>query len=102
MVYLQVTLRIAEANRAAVAAIYQKYKEPFLDTIAGARTKELLVRNEDVQVLHGFVSQEDASAYLRSALFTAGVVADLKPLLDADPEVRIYRSHLSACLMPVC
>jgi len=91
MVYLQITLKIAEANRAAAAGIYQKYKGPFLDTIAGAKSKELLVRNEDVQVLHGFVSQEDASAYLQSELFTTDVVAGLKPLLDADPEVRIYQ-----------
>jgi len=42
-------------------------------------------------VLHGFVSQEDASAYLQSELFTTDVVAGLKPLLDADPEVRIYQ-----------
>ncbi|WP_256367527.1 hypothetical protein [Duganella vulcania] len=37
MAYLQITLKIANANRAAAAAVYQKYKAPFLDTIAGAR-----------------------------------------------------------------
>lgn len=91
MVYLQITLKIADANRAAAANIYQKYKAPFLNTIAGAKSKELLEREEDVQVLHGFDSQKNASAYLESALFTADVVGALKPLLDAAPDVRIYQ-----------
>jgi hypothetical protein len=91
MVYLQITLKIANANRVAAAGIYQKFKAPFLDTIPGAKSKELLVRDEDVQVLHGFDSQENASAYLQSGLFTADVVGGLKPLLDDAPDVRIYQ-----------
>lgn len=91
MVYLQITLRIAAANRAAAAGIYQKYKVLFLDTIAGASSKELLVRDDDVQVLHGFDTLENAAAYLQSELFTADVVGGLSPLLDAAPDVRIYQ-----------
>ena len=91
MIYLQITLKIAAANRSAAAGIYQKYKAPFLDTIAGAKSKELLVRDEDVQVLHGFDTIENANAYLQSELFTADVVGGLKPLLDAAPDVRIYQ-----------
>lgn len=91
MVYLQITLKIADANRSAAAGIYQKYKMPFLDTITGAKSKELLVRDEDVQVLHGFDSAENAKAYLQSELFTADVVAGLAPLLDTEPDVRIYQ-----------
>ncbi|MEM5389663.1 hypothetical protein VSR68_39875 [Paraburkholderia phymatum] len=91
MVYLQITLKIASANRAAAAGVYEKYKAPFLNTIAGAKSKELLVRDEDVQVLHGFDSEANANAYLQSELFTADVVGGLKPLLDAAPDVRIYR-----------
>lgn len=68
-----------------------QYKAPFLNTITGAKSKELLVRDEDVQVLHGFDSKENAIAYLQSGLFTADVVGGLKPLLDAAPEVRIYQ-----------
>ena len=90
MVYLQITLKIADANRAAAAGIYQKYKAPFLDTVGGAKSKELLVRDEDVQVLHGFDSEANAKDYLESELFTADVVGDLRPLLDAAPDVRIY------------
>lgn len=91
MVYLQITLKIAHANRTAAAGIYEKYKAPFLNTIAGAKSKQLLVRDEDIQVLHGFDTTESANAYLRSELFTADVVGGLDPLLDAGPDVRIYQ-----------
>jgi hypothetical protein len=92
MAYLQITLKIAPDNRAAAAGVYQRYKAPFLDTIAGAKSKELLVRDEDVAVLHGFDTTEQANAYLRSRLFSADVVGALKPLLDAEPDVRIYQA----------
>ncbi|MHB2080387.1 hypothetical protein [Pseudomonas asiatica] len=92
MVYLQITLQIAPANRGTAAGVYEKYKAPFLNTIPGARSKELLVRDEDVQVLHGFESAQHAAAYLQSELFTADVVANLKPLLEAAPDVRIYQT----------
>lgn len=92
MVYLQITLKIANANRAAAAGIYEKYKAAFLNTVAGAKAKELLVRDDDVQVLHGFDSLDNANAYLQSALFNADVVEALKPLLDAAPDVRIYQA----------
>jgi hypothetical protein len=42
MVYLQITLKIAHANRPAAADVYQRYKAPFLKTIAGAKSKELI------------------------------------------------------------
>ncbi len=92
MVYLQITLKVAPANRPAAAGVYQRYKAPFLDTIAGAKSKELLVRDEDVEVLHGFETAEQANAYLKSRLFTSDVVGALKPLLDAEPDVRIYKA----------
>ena len=88
--YLQITLKIDEKNRAAAAQVYSKYRTPFLTTIAGATSKELLVRPEDVQVLHGFASTEQAEAYLKSPLFQNDVVKELSPVLAAPPEVRIY------------
>lgn len=88
--YLEITLKIEPANRAAAAAVYSKYKQPFLDTIPGALSKQLLVRDEDVVVLHGFDTTQHASAYLTSALFTGDVVGALKPLLAASPDVKIY------------
>jgi len=93
MIYLQITLKIADANRAAAAAIYRAYKAPFLNTIAGAKSKELLVRAQDVQVMHGFDSLENANAYLAGDMFTADVAGSLKPLLDAAPDIRIYQSY---------
>ncbi len=92
MVYLQITLKIATANRPAAAGVYQRYKAPFLSKIAGAKSKELLVREDDVQVLHGFDTAEQANAYLKTDLFTSDVVQALKPLLDAAPDVRIYQA----------
>jgi hypothetical protein len=88
--YLEITLSIDEANRANAAGVYNKYKAPFLKDIKGATSQELLVRTEDVQVLHGFESVEDAQAYLGSELFTNDVVVELKPYLKGNPDVRIY------------
>ena len=51
--YLEITMKIDEANRPAAAKVYNDYRQPFLDTIEGALTKDLLIRDEDVQVLHG-------------------------------------------------
>jgi hypothetical protein len=90
MAYLEITLKVAAANRAAAAGVYTQYKGPFVSKVDGAKSKELLVRDEDVQVLHGFDTADQARAYLESELFQSGVVAGLKPLLQADPEVRIY------------
>ena len=92
MVYLQINLKIAPDKRSAAAGVYQRYKAPFLDTIAGAKSKELLVRDDDVQVLHGFDTAEHATAYLKTPLFTSDVVGALQPLLDTAPDVRIYQA----------
>lgn len=88
--YLEVTMKIPAANRAAAAKVYTDYRQPFLDTIPGAQTKQLLIRDEDVQVLHGFDSVEHAQAYLNSEMFTKHVFPGLKPTWEGDPEVRIF------------
>lgn len=88
--YLEITMKIDGANRPAAAKIYGDYRQPFLDTIEGALTKNLLVRDEDVQVLHGFDSVEHAQAYLSSPLFKDDVFVGLKPLWSAEPDVKIY------------
>ncbi len=88
--YLEISLDIKPENRAAAAGVYLKYKAPFLEQIQGALSKELLIRTEDVQVLHGFSSEEEASKYLSSDLFGQDVVNALKPFLEANPEVRVY------------
>ncbi len=91
--YLQITLKVADKNREAAAGVYTKYKAPFLNEIDGAESKALLVRDEDVQVLHGFSNKEAAESYLKTEMFSNDVVSELGPLLDADPEIRIYEAH---------
>ena len=88
--YIEITMKISVTDRANAGAVYQKYKQPFLTSIPGAKSKELLIRDEDVQVLHGFSSRAEAENYLKSSLFTADVVGALKPYLLAGPEIRIY------------
>jgi hypothetical protein len=90
MAYLEITLQINADNRAVAVEVYKMYKQPFLSRISGAKSKELLVREDDVQVLHGFGAAADAKAYLESAIFNDNVVVGLKPLLAAAPEIRIY------------
>jgi hypothetical protein len=89
MAYLEITLQIDPKDRDA-AAVYSKNKPQFLADVPGAQSKNLLVRDEDVQVLHGFDSVTHANDYLASNLFTADVVRELGPLLQADPEIRIF------------
>jgi len=88
--YLEITLNVKEENRPTAGGVYAKYKAPFLEQIKGATSKDLLMRGDDVQVLHGFESTADAEAYLTTEIFTNDVVGELKPLLESDPEIRIY------------
>ncbi len=87
---LEITMRVSDTNRPKAGAVYAKYKPPFLATVPGAASKELLLRKEDVQVLHTFDSLAHAEAYLSNPLFGVDVVTELKPLLQTEPEIRIY------------
>lgn len=93
MACLQITLQIQPEDRAAAADVFQRFRQPFLDQIEGAVSKGLLVRDEDVQVLHRFETRQHAESYLTSDLFNKGVVVGLSPLLKAAPEVRIYTAN---------
>lgn len=88
--YLEITMKIDNSNREKAGKVYFDYREPFLKEIKGALTKELLIRDEDVQVIHGFDSVENAKAYLESQLFLKDVFVSLKPLLSGEPDVKIY------------
>jgi hypothetical protein len=88
--FLEITLTIAPEQRAAAGGVYAKYREPFLSTIVGAQSKQLLIRADDVQVLHGFDSKGNAERYLQSPLFQNDVVTALTPYLRGVPEIRIY------------
>lgn len=89
--YLEITLTIDGIDRAGVTAVYSLYKEPFLQTVKGALSKELLTHTASVQVLHGFDSFEHAQEYLMSDLFNQDVVTSLKPyLIKGEPDIKIY------------
>ena len=88
--YLEITMKINEANRPAAARVYSEYRGPFLEKVPGALTKELLIRDQDVQVLHGFDSIAHAEAYLKSEMFNNDIFPGLAPLWSADPDVKIY------------
>lgn len=90
LAYLEITLLVNDENRPAAAALYSKYKQPFLNQIDGALSKELLLRTDDIQVIHGFETEEAANAYLQSTLFSTDIVGELGPLLDATPDVKVY------------
>lgn len=92
MAYLEITLQVDGDRRSDAAKVYEQFRAPFLDSVPGARSKELLIRDEDVQVLHQFSSVAEASAYLETDLFAKDVVGALTPLLSADPEIRIYEA----------
>ena len=87
---LEITMKVSDADRPKAGAVYAKYKPPFLASVPGAKSKDLLLREEDVQVLHGFDSQASAESYLESKLFAKDVVGELAPYLKAPPEIRIY------------
>lgn len=88
--FLEITMKVNESDKAAAAGVYTKYCQPFLETITGAVSKQLLVRKEDVQVLHGFTSVAEAEGYLKSDLFNQDVVVELKPFFQAAPDIKIY------------
>ncbi|MDL2225502.1 hypothetical protein LJC20_04820 [Eubacteriales bacterium OttesenSCG-928-M02] len=88
--YLEITMVIDADKRPAAAKVYSDFRQPFLNQIEGALTKDLLIRDEDVQVLHGFESVAHAEAYLSSEMFRDDVFLGLKPLWRGDPDVRIY------------
>ncbi len=90
--YMQIIIKVSEKNRGKAAGVYTKYKAPFLEQIAGALSKELLVRDEDVVVLNGFTSTAEAEAYLKTDFFAKDIVGELSPLLDAEPEIRVYEA----------
>ena len=85
--FLEITMNINEENRAAAAKVYTAFKQPFLSEINGAVTKDLLIRQEDVQVLHGFTSVDAAAEYLKSEMFQNDVFVGLKDLWTTDPDV---------------
>lgn len=92
MAYLEITLKVAKHNRTAAAGVYTKYRETFLTQVKGAQSKELLIRDEDVQVFHRFDTVNNVQSYVASDLFTRDVAGALQPFLQEAPDVRIYET----------
>lgn len=90
-VYLEIILTIDVIDRAGVISVYTLYKEPFLQTIKGAISKELLTHIDDIQILHCFDSLENAQVYLMSDFFNNTVVKSLKKYLKGEPNIKIYK-----------
>lgn len=88
--YLEITMVIDNADRGVAAKVYTDYRQPFLAQIDGAVSKDLLIRDEDVQVLHGFSDIETAMAYLDSKMFKDDVFVGLQGLWKKEPDVKIY------------
>lgn len=88
--YLEITMVIKNENRSSAGKVFYDYREPFLNKIEGALTKDLLIRNEDVQVLHGFDCVENAKAYLETKLFKNDVATGLSPFWEEAPSIKIY------------
>lgn len=88
--YLEITMTIDDDKRPAAAKVYNDYRGPFLDKIEGALTKELLIREEDLQVIHGFDTLAHAKAYLETDMFKNDVATGLAPTWSADPDIRFY------------
>jgi hypothetical protein len=61
-------MRGEDKKRSEAAAVYSKYPAPFLRDVKGAKTKELLARDEDVQVLHGFETTGNAIRFSPCAI----------------------------------
>ncbi len=88
--YLEITMTINDDKRLAAAKVYNDYRGPFLEQIEGALTKGLLIREEDVQVIHGFDTLAHAKAYLETDMFKNDVATGLAPTWSADPDIRFY------------
>lgn len=88
--YLEITLTIDGIDRAGAMAVFTLYKEPFLQTVKGALSKELLNHIDSVQILHGFDSVENAQEYLMGNLFNKDIITSLKPYLKGEPNIKIY------------
>ena len=86
--YLEITMKIDNDKRPAAAKVYTDYRTPFLKEIKGALTKDLLIREEDVQVLHGFDSAENAAAYLESKCSKTMFLWDLNRFGEQTPKLK--------------
>lgn len=87
--YLQIVLKMNSSNRGELTSTYHKFKDLFREQIKGAKTQELLFSDEDIQLLYGFDTYEDAEAFLSTELYNNIILVALKPLISNNPEIKI-------------
>ncbi|WP_312743435.1 hypothetical protein [Sphingobacterium multivorum] len=87
--YLQIVLKMNSSNRGELTSTYNKFKDLFREQIKGAKTQELLFSDEDIQLLYGFDTYEDAEAFLSTELYNNIILVALKPLISNNPEIKI-------------
>ena len=82
--YLEITLKVDPRDRPAAGEIYAKYKQPFLDQIPGATSKELLMRD----VLTGLYNRIVQGQEIDSGTVDAIIAMSNEPTLEepASPE----------------
>ena len=88
--YLQIALYVKNENAAAGAGVYAKYKESFLKTVAGAKSKELLVRDEGRAGASRLQQHGARKRVSKTELFEKNVVRELGSLLEKASQIRIY------------
>ena len=82
MVYLQITLKIAPTNRPAAAGVYQRYKAPFLDVVAGAKSKELLVRDDQLKPQIGAQRTQELIEKEKCQFIVGGLAAHVQMAIN--------------------
>lgn len=88
--FLQVTLSIPAPRREkAISRIFLPARQHFLERVLGAVSMDMLVRDEDVQVLHGFDTYENARTYLNSGVFKE-FMAQLGETADKEAIAALY------------
>ena len=88
--YLQIVLKANSSSRGELTNTYNKLRDLFPEQIKGAKTQELLLSDEEVQLLYGFDTFEDAEAFLSTELYNNIILPALKPLISNNPEIKIY------------
>lgn len=91
MVYLQITPKIAEANRAAAGGVYQEFKAPFPNTIPGASRRNCWCATRTCRFCMASTAGRTRTLTC-TASCPAGLVGGLEPLLNCAPDLRMYQA----------
>ncbi len=91
--HLLIRVKIDESRREEmIDKVYEPNRTRFLERISGAISKNLLVRPEDIAILHGFDTRESAEAYLQSSLYQQ-IVNGIADYQEENPSVALYNVH---------